>query len=44
MSTHGNLLVIDEGEEKGIWLHAYSDGYPKKIYTDLITLPYKALC
>jgi hypothetical protein len=39
MSTHGDILVIDEGATQGQWLHAYSDGHSKDAYKMLKTLP-----
>lgn len=39
MSTHGDLLIIDQGSEKGQLLHAYSDGHTEDIYEALKTLP-----
>jgi hypothetical protein len=39
MSTHGDLLIVDEGSDSGQWLHAFSDGHKSEIYSNLQLLP-----
>ena len=41
MSTHGNILIVNEGhtEKTGVWLHAFSNGDVKAAYEMIIALP-----